>query len=69
MHLFRSEEHVRQWLGAREPGESTTAGTLCELAHRWWGDRLAPDWRPRAREASQAILEEVGLTGPFWQLP
>jgi hypothetical protein len=69
MPLFRSEEHVRRWLGRRAPGETTTAAALCELAHRWWGDRLSPAWRPRSREESQAILDAVGLTGPFWRLP
>ena len=42
---------------------------LRELGARWYGDRLDPDWRPRSAQASQRILEEVGLTGPFWQLP
>ena len=42
---------------------------LADLAAAWWGDRLAPDWRPRTRHESQAILERVGLTGPFWRLP
>jgi hypothetical protein len=69
MHLFRSEEHVQRWLGPGAPGETTTAATLCDLAHRWWGDRLSPDWRPRSRDASQAILDSVGLTGAFWRLP
>jgi hypothetical protein len=69
MHLFRSEEHVQRWLGDRAPGGTTTVEALCDLAHRWWGDRLSPDWRPRSRDASQEILDGVGLTGPFWQLP
>ncbi len=69
MLLFRSEEHVQRWLGGREPGATTTTATLCALAHRWWGDRLSPDWRPRSRSASQAILAGLGLTGPFWELP
>ncbi|HEX6489963.1 MAG TPA: hypothetical protein VF002_01165 [Gaiellaceae bacterium] len=70
MNLFRSEEHVERWLGRTglEAGATITAGRLCELAHAWWSDRLAPSWRPRSREASQAILERLGLTGPFWQL-
>jgi hypothetical protein len=68
MHLFRSEEHIQHWLGPRPPGATTSAATLCELAHRWWGDRLSPAWRPRTRDESQAILDRVGLTGPFWQL-
>ena len=55
-------------------GEDVTVGALVELprlfalARRWYGDRLDPDWRPRTREASQGILEGVGLTGVFWRL-
>jgi hypothetical protein len=72
MNLFRSEEHVARWLEANrydEPGATITAGKMCELAHAWWGDRLAPDWRPRTRDESQAILYRLALTGEFWQLP
>jgi hypothetical protein len=68
MNLFRSEEHVWRWLGSCEPGATIAVTTLCDLAHRWWGDRLAADWQPRLREQSQAILAGLGLTGPFWQL-
>jgi hypothetical protein len=49
-------------------GELVDLPTLKRLARRWYGDRLDPDWRPRTREQSQAILDEVGLTGPFWRL-
>ena len=41
---------------------------LNELAHAWWGNRLAPDWRPRTREESQAILDSLGLTDAYWRL-
>jgi hypothetical protein len=68
MNLFRSEEHVTRWLGGREPGATIGVAKLSELAHAWWSDRLAPDWRPHAREQNAAILERLGLTGPFWQL-
>ena len=44
------------------------AAQMWELAQRWYGDRLEPDWRPRTREGSQAILDGVGLRGPFWSL-
>ncbi len=68
MNLLRSEEHVRRWLGEREPGATISITKLCELAHAWYGDRLAPDWRPHTREQNQAILDRLGLTSGFWQL-
>ena len=68
MNLFRSEEHITRWLGGRPPGATTSVSTLCDLAHRWWGDRVAADWRPHTREQNQAILDDLGLTGDFWQL-
>ena len=69
MNLFRSEEHVARWLDGRAPGATIPVTTLCDLAHAWWSDRLAPGWRPHTRAQNQAILERLGLTGPFWQLP
>ena len=68
MLLFRSEGHVDEWLRGRIRGESIPVAKLVELAYAWWGDRLAPDWRPRTREQNQAILGTIGLTGPFWDL-
>ena len=69
MNLFRSEGHVERWLAGRPGGATITVTKLSELAHAWWADRLAPDWRPHTREQNQAILDRLGLTGPFWQLP
>ena len=69
MNLFRSEEHVRRWLGDRPPGVTLPVETLAALARSWWGDRLAADWTPHTREQNQAILARVGLTGDFWSLP
>jgi hypothetical protein len=69
MNLFRSEEHVLRWLGRRDPGATISVAKLSELAHAWWGDRLAADWRPHSREQNQAILDGLGLTGDFWRLP
>ena len=68
MNLFRSEEHIDAWLGDRVAGATITVVQLCDLAHRWWGDRLDPSWRPHTREQNQAILDDLGLTGPFWRL-
>ena len=69
MNLFRSEEHVTRWLAGRPAGETIPVATLCDLAHAWWGDRLAPDWRPHTRAENQAILDALGLRGEFWRLP
>jgi hypothetical protein len=69
MNLFRSEEHIGRWLAGRPPGATTTVGTLAALAHRWWSDRVDPDWQPHTREGNQAILTSVGLTDDFWRLP
>jgi hypothetical protein len=69
MNLFRSEEHVQRWLAGRRPGATIPVTRLAELAIGWWSSRLSPDWRPRTPAESQAILDGLGLTGPFWRLP
>jgi hypothetical protein len=71
MNLFRSEEHVARSHARQNSATAQTlpVGTLCALAHAWWGDRLSRDWRPHSREINQAILDRVGLSGPFWALP
>jgi hypothetical protein len=70
MVYLRSEEHLERWLSATgyESGATFSAAKLNELAQRWWGSRLDPDWRPRPLEESQPILEDLGLTGDFWRL-
>ena len=70
MVFLRSEEHLERWLAANgwEPGASMSAATLNELARCWWWTRLELDWRPRTPDESQAILDELGLTGDFWRL-
>lgn len=68
MLLFRSEAHVSNWLAGRPAGATISVTTLAALANAWWGNRLAPDWRPRTGDENQAILDGLGLTGPFWTL-
>ena len=71
MNLFRSEEHVERWLEMRgyEDGETIGVAQLSDLAYAFYGNRLAPDWRPPTRDKTQAILDSVGLIGPFWRYP
>ena len=68
MLVFRSEAHVDSWLAGRSPGAMIPIAKIAELGVAWWGDRIAPDWRPHTREQNQAILEGLGLTGSFWRL-
>lgn len=68
MLLFRSEGHVTTWLAGRPAGAVISITKLAELAEAWWSDRAAPDWRPHTRSQNQAILDRLGLTGPFWSL-
>jgi hypothetical protein len=68
MLLFRSEGHVTSWLAGRPPGTTIPVTKLAELAEAWWGDRLDPNWQPHSREQNQAILDRLGLIGPFWKL-
>jgi hypothetical protein len=70
MVFLRSEDHLRRWLADNgwEPGRTLSAATMNELARQWWWTRLDADWRPRSAAESQAILDSLGLTEPFWQL-
>lgn len=68
MLVFRSEAHLDAWLAGRPRGAVMPIGKVAELASAWWADRLAPDWQPHTREQNQAILDSLGLTGPFWRL-
>ena len=68
MNLFRSEEHVTRWLDGRPAGATISVAKICELAHEWWGDRLAADWRPHTRSQNKAILDGLDLVGAFWEL-
>ena len=68
MLLFRSEDHVDRWLAGRRRGAVISSSKLADLAAAWWHDRLSPDWQPHTREQNQGILDDLGLTGPFWSL-
>ena len=62
MVLLRSEED------APPTGASMPVEQLSRLAKAWYGNRLDPGWRPRTNAESQVLLEQVGLTGDFWNL-
>jgi hypothetical protein len=71
MLLFRSEEEVADWQKGSAEGEGVTipASQLQRLAAAWYGNHLKPAWQPRTPAQSQAVLDQAGLSGPFWRLP
>jgi hypothetical protein len=71
IRAFCSREHADSWVArsGSSPGDVVDAEQLWRLALPWYGDRLDSEWAPRPVERSQAILEEEGFTGPFWELP
>jgi len=68
---FRSEEEVDGWCRRHglPRGEVVPVGTVQALAECWYGGYLRPDWHRWTIPEARAILEEVGLSGPFWDLP
>ena len=71
MSLFRSEEHLSEWLRVtgNQRGEVLPLSRAFALAKAWYLDPRDPDWRPRTRDESQAVLASVGLISDFWELP
>jgi hypothetical protein len=41
---------------------------MWSLSQSWYGDRLAESFTPRTVDATQWLLDDVGLTSAFWQL-
>lgn len=69
MLAFRSEGHLRRWLGAGKPaGESFPLETQWELAQRWFAGRHLPSWKRRTPAEAEAVFRSVGLTSDFWSL-
>ena len=71
IRTFCSREHAEEWTERTGAHGGTTVPLeqLHRLALPWYGDRLDPDWEPQSGEHRQRLLDETGLTGPFWKLP
>jgi hypothetical protein len=41
---------------------------MWNLSQSWYGDRLEASFAPRNMNATQRLLDDVGLTSVFWQL-
>ena len=70
MLLFRGEEHIEtwraQWNQAR--GATLTIDQAWRLAEAWYGNKMDRGWRRATVDETEALLERLGLTGPFWNL-
>lgn len=68
---FASERDVDAWCERhRLPrGAVVPVAQVRELGRRWYGGHAARDWRKHSARAAQAIFTDVGLVGPFWEVP
>jgi len=73
MNLFRSEEHVRNWVRfdpATEDGIISLPDLVRFFSCEYFRRRLDPDYfsqRLTYRTELFAVLKEIGKTGPFWE--
>lgn len=68
MLIFRSEEHLDEWLARGHPaGERLTLQKQWELARRWFAGRHLAEWRPRSKREAGAVFASLGLTSGFWR--
>jgi hypothetical protein len=70
MLAFRSEEHVDRWreLQCLPKGAVFAPEQLWRLAHAWYSNRLAADWRRKTPDEVEALFADIGLIGDFWRL-
>lgn len=38
------------------------------LAVAWYGNKMDPQWVRATLDETEALLADIGLTGPFWNL-
>jgi hypothetical protein len=70
MLAFRSEEHVDRWreLQCLAKGAVFTPEQMWRLAHAWYANRLAPDWKRKTPDEIESLFDDIGLEGGFWRL-
>ena len=59
-----------KWCAARNVarGATMTLDQTWALSQKWYGSRLAHDFRRPTMDETQEIFSSVGLTGDFWKL-
>jgi hypothetical protein len=68
---FRSESDVDAWSFRHDipKGMVVPINQVADLARVWYGKHADADWRKWSVAETRAIFEDVGLSGPFWNLP
>jgi len=71
MLLFKDAAQVVEWSARRRIplGDIQPVATVLELAQRWYGGHLRPDWTKKSLAEARAIFAELGFTHPVWSVP
>ena len=71
MLVFRDEAQVAEWSARhRIPrGDVQPVAKVLDLAKRWYGEHLRPDWTKKSVAEARVIFAELGFTHPVWFLP
>ena len=69
--LFKNENQVAEWSARhRIPrGDIQPVTKVLELAKRWYGEHLRPDWTKKSIAEARAIFADLGFAHPVWDLP
>lgn len=71
IRLYCDTGHAQRWAqdAGQHDGQIVSAVQVWSLATPWYGDRLTPTYTPHSREHNQRLLDNVSLSGSFWELP
>jgi hypothetical protein len=72
MNLFRSEEHVRNWLGYKpgtEEGINKLSAMTDLFSGKFFAKRLDPDYASHLQDYLGEFIKAASALGPFWRLP
>jgi hypothetical protein len=71
MLVFKDASHVAEWCTRHQIpcGDIQPVTKVLELAKRWYGEHLRPDWTKKSLSEAGAIFAELGFVHPVWALP
>jgi hypothetical protein len=69
--LFKDDKSVTEWSARhRIPrGDVQPVRKVLELAQRWYGEHLRPDWTKKTVAEARVIFGELGFAHAVWSLP